>query len=84
MFKDHEGKGVRRKEKNITALSLLRKFVILHDALYLFFHDKTEGVYLRLDVTSFLCFVVNCQAGDFDFVLKTIYFTAMKKKSFEQ
>jgi len=81
LFKDHEGTGVRRKEKNISALTLLRKFVILHDALYLLCHDKTEGVYLILDVVSFLCFVVNCQAGVVDFILKTIYFTVIKKVS---
>jgi hypothetical protein len=45
LFEDHEGAGVRRKEKSISALRLLREFIILNDALCLFFITK-QRVYI--------------------------------------
>jgi len=59
MFKDREEEDVRKKEKSISVLSLLRNFVILHDALCLLLHDKTEVVYLRLDVVYFIYFFLS-------------------------
>jgi hypothetical protein len=65
LFKDHEGTGVRKKEKGISVLSSLRKLVILHDALFLLLHDKTEVVYLILGVVLFLYFFLFIFGSEF-------------------